>query len=131
MLEINIRVFFQKNETALFPDYHGQIKLLETELEGKAKVCLDSVDDLPVCQYYTVSPLAYMEARQMRRMHAGKSVMCVNESISRYVQDCGDSWRLPRTVKCLIHRYLKRYPRMTDRGRSLAEAHSLYRTGEF
>lgn len=114
MLEINIRVYFQKKETGLFPDYHGQIKLLETELEGKAKACLDSADDLPVCQYYTISPLAYMEARQMRRMHAGKSVMCVNESISRYVRDCGESWCLPRTVKCLIYRYLKGYLNSLD-----------------
>lgn len=114
MLEINIRVYFQKKETGLFPDYHGQIKMLETDLAGKAEASVDSSDDLPVCQYYTVSPLAYMEARQMRRMHAGKSVICVKEGICQYVRDCGESWCLPRAVRSLMYRYLKGYLNSLD-----------------
>ena len=105
MIEVNIRVFFQKSGTGLFPDYHRHIKMIEEQLPGKVRVYLDETEAMPICQYYSLSPFGCMEIRYLRRMKLGKSVMCLTEGSTAYAQDM----HLPRFVKRAVSLYLKKY----------------------
>ncbi len=50
MIEVNIRIFFQKREPELFPDYHRHIDMMQEQLPGKVKVYLDETEDIPIYQ---------------------------------------------------------------------------------
>ena len=105
MVEVNIRIFFQKEETELFPDYHRHMEMLREQLPGKVRVYLDETANVPIYQYYSLSPFGCIETRYLRRMQVGKSVMCITEGIGEYVR----SRRLPQVLKQLVYRYLRSY----------------------
>lgn len=110
MIEVNVRIFFPKKGNALFPDYHKFIEMVQEELQGKIKTFLDAVDPMPIYQYYSVSVLGYIESRYLRRMHLGKSVMCITEGIQEYAK----SRHMPRMMKQIIYRYLQMYLNSLD-----------------
>ena len=105
MLEVNIRIFFQKKETEIFPDYHCHVNMLKEQLAGKVQVYLDERGDMPIYQYYSRSPFGCMETHYLRRMQVGKSVMCITEGLEEYVQNR----HLPQILRALMGRYLKNY----------------------
>lgn len=114
MVEVNFRVFFQKNETNLFPDYHRQIKLIQDKMQGKVKAYLNRADAMPVYQYYSISPFGCVETRYLRRMKLGKSVMCIKEGIWEYADEYRESRHLPHIVQRMMFRYLRMYLNSLD-----------------
>lgn len=114
MVEVNFRIFFQKNETELFPDYHRHLELVQDKLRGKVKAYLDRTDAMPVYQYYTISPFGCIETHYLRRMQIGKSVMYVKEGIREYLDGYSESRRLPRIVQRMFFRFLKMYLNSLD-----------------
>lgn len=109
MLEINIRIFFPKKGNSLFPDYHEHLKLLEP-LDGQIRTCLDGAEAAPIYQYYTISPLGWVESRYLRRMRLGKSVMCIREDLREYT----NSIHVPGIFRQLLYQYLKMYLNSLD-----------------
>ncbi|MGI6008035.1 MAG: hypothetical protein ACOX8E_11165 [Ruminococcus sp.] len=105
MVEVNIRIFFPKKETELFPDYHRHMDMLKEQLQGKVRVYLDETEDVPIYQYYSLSLFGCIETRYLRRMQIGKSVMHITEGILEYARNR----HLPRIFKEVVYRYLKSY----------------------
>lgn len=87
MVEVSIRIFFQKNDAGLYPDYHPQLDMIEEKLKGKVKAYLDEADDMEIYQYYSIAPFGCLEARYLKRMGLGKSVMCIQEDIETYLRE--------------------------------------------
>ena len=114
MVEVNFRIFFQKNETELFPDYHRHLDLVRDELRGRVKAYLDRTDAMAVYQYYSISPLGCIESRYLRRMKIGKSVMYIKEGIREYADKYSESRHLPHIAQRMIIRYLKMYLNSLD-----------------
>lgn len=110
MLEVNIRIFFQKKDSGLFPDYREHISLIQTELKGKVTVYLDETDDMQIYQYYSIAPFGWIEVRYLKRMQIGKSLMCIKESIDDYIK----RKHLPGALKRLFYDYLRIYLNSLD-----------------
>ncbi|MGI6010881.1 MAG: hypothetical protein ACOX8H_05205 [Ruminococcus sp.] len=114
MLEVNLRIFFPKKETALFPDYHRHMEMLQNKLKGKVSAYLDGREAMQIYQYYSLSPMGCMETRYLRRMQIGKSVMCIKEGIREYTKKCGESRHIPRIFLRVMYQYLKMYLNSLD-----------------
>ena len=103
MLEIGIRTFSLKRGTSMSNDYREQIALIRRWMKGKIKSSLRETDSTAVYQYYSIVPFYCVEARFIRRMQVGSSVMCVRESIDDYLR----SVRLPKFLKPFLGSYMK------------------------
>lgn len=110
MIEVNIRIFFQKKGTELFPDYHRHIDMMQEQLSGKVKVFLDETEAIPIYQYYSISLLGCIETHYLRRMQIGKSVMAISEGIEEYV----GNRHFPKIFKEMMYCYLKNYLNSLD-----------------
>lgn len=110
MLEVNIRIFFPKNGAGLFPDYHEHVELLEAELKGKVRAYVDETEAIPIYQYYSIAPFGCVEARYLKRMQIGKSIMYIREGIDTYMKNI----HIPLLLKKIFFQYLKLYLNSLD-----------------
>ena len=110
MIEVNIRIFFQKEGTELFPDYHRHIDMMKEQLSGKIKVYLDETEAIPIYQYYSISLLGCIETHYLRRMQIGKSVMVILEGLEEYVENR----HFPKIFKEIMYCYLRNYLNSLD-----------------
>ena len=110
MVEVSIRIFFPKRETGFLPDYHDQMAMIREQMAGEVKAGLDETEGVQIWQYYSIAPLGWLEARYLRRMGLGKSVMCVAEGIGEYIE----GKHMPRMMGELLSRYLRLYLNSLD-----------------
>lgn len=103
MLEIGIRTFSWKKGTSLSNDYKKQMAFIKTWMDGKIESSLRETESTFIYQYYSVMPFYYLEARFLRRIQAGVSVMYVKESVEEYIE----SIHLPRFIKKFFYSYVK------------------------
>lgn len=110
MLEVSIRVFSCAGKSALYPDYHEYLKLVQRDLGREVKAYMRETEDTEIHQYYSLSPFYYLEIRFLKRMRAGSSVMCVSES----AEDYAEGFPLPRIFQKWIYRYVRRFLNSLD-----------------
>ncbi len=103
MLEIGIRTLSLKKGTRISNDYREQMELIKKWMKGKIKSSLKETDSISIYQYYSMAPFYCVEARFLRRMKVGSSVMCVKESLENYVAPA----HLPRFIKQFLYLYIK------------------------
>ncbi len=110
MLEIGIRTLFSKHGTRISNDYIDQMELIKRWMKGKIKSSLRETDNTSIYQYYSMAPFYYAEAKFVRRMQVGCSVMCVKESIADYMA----SAPFPQFIKHLLAAYIRNFLNSLD-----------------
>lgn len=88
-MEINMRKFPLSPGTKLLGDDRHQADMVEAYMPGCVYVEWNDTDDdhveARIYQYYSFAPIYGMEANFLRRLEVGKSVVSVNQGISRYI----------------------------------------------
>lgn len=103
MIQIGIRTLTLKKGNRISNDYKEQMRLIKNRMKGKIESSLRETDGTAIYQYYSMAPFYCVEARFLRRMNVGSSVMCVRESLEDYVA----SAHLPQFLKQLLYSYVK------------------------
>ena len=114
MLEVNMRVFFPKGDTGFFPDYRRHMEMIRKELKAKVVACMHGRDEAQIYQYYSISPLGYVETCWLRRMGIGKSIVCIKEGIADFTEEYSRRRHIPVIFKNAMGEYLKRYLNLFD-----------------
>lgn len=110
MLEVGIRTLSSKHGTGISNDYIEQMELIRRWMKGKIKSSLRETDNTSIYQYYSMAPFYYAEAKFVRRMQVGCSVMCVKESIEDYMA----SAPFPQFIKHLLAAYIRTFLNSLD-----------------
>lgn len=103
MLEIGIRTFLSQKGTRISNDYREQMKLIKRWMNGKINSSLRETDSTAIYQYYSMAPFYCTEARFLRRMQAGVSVMYMKQSVEDYLKQI----KLPGFLKKILNSYMR------------------------
>lgn len=87
MIEVNIRTYTEKNTRGMFPDYHRQLQLLHSQMKKEVEAFINDGDCVQVYQYYSAGPLCLLEAKMLRRMNVGESIVHVKKSVEEYLEE--------------------------------------------